>query len=509
MEHKIYTLDRLSPLLRDLKAKGKRIVQCHGVFDLLHLGHIRHFTSAKKHGDVLVVTLTSDRYVNKGPGRPVFNDKLRAEVIASLADVDYVAINDAPTAVPAINAICPEVFIKGNEYQKEKDFTGGIDEEARAVAGNGGIVEFTDDVTFSSTKLINNFLSPYPEAAQEFLRGLQTRFTSRDIFDYFEKIKKYKVLVIGEAIIDDYHYVRAMHKSPKETIIATRYESEEAFPGGVLACANHVAGYCEAVDVVTFLGKEDSKEEFIRKHLKPNVVPTFFYHPSAPTIVKRRFVDPAFLTKMFEVYHFNDSPIPSDMEEAILRYLERVLPHYDLVIVTDYGHGFLTPRLRECIAKGASFLALNTQTNSANFGFHVVAKYPRADYVCVDQIEARLAFRHKDVVSTDTWKDIIGEMFGALNAKHAVITLGHEGCLSYDGENLYKIPVLSTNVLDRVGAGDAFLAVTSPLVRAGMPGEAVGFIGNAVGALAVTIVGNKEAVEPVSLLKSINTMLKG
>jgi len=65
--------------VRRLKKSGKRIVHCHGVFDLLHIGHIRHFEAAKAMGDVLVITLTPDRFVNKGPHRPAFPQVLRAE----------------------------------------------------------------------------------------------------------------------------------------------------------------------------------------------------------------------------------------------------------------------------------------------------------------------------------------------------------------------------------------------------------------------------------------------
>lgn len=510
VQNKIHTLNNLSVIVSRLKSsgKGKKIIQCHGCFDLIHPGHIRHLASAKKRGDVLAVTVTSDRYVHKGPGRPVFNDQLRAEALASLVSVDYVAINDAPNAVPAINLIRPDIYIKGSEFEKTKDMTGGIDVERAAVEAIGGQVEFTDDLTFSSTKLINEFLAPYSEKAQEFLRQFKKRFSFADIAGYFEKIKNYKVLVIGEAIIDEYHYVKTMHKSPKEAIIATRYESEESFAGGVLACANHVAGYCQNVDLVTCLGKQDSKEEFIRKNLKPNVKPKFFYDLTAPTIVKRRFIDPTFLTKMFEIYYFNDRPISFALEQAISDYLKKVLSDYDLVIAVDYGHGFLTARLREFLSQKAKFLALNTQTNSANFGFHVVTKYPRADYVCIDHLEARLAFQQKDISSSAEWQNIVGQITKKLKTKKTMITLGHEGCLSFDGKKTYQIPVLSTKVLDRVGAGDAFLAITSPLAKAGMSAEALGFVGNAVGALAVMIVGNRQAVEPVPLFKSINTMLK-
>ena len=84
MNKKIKNLEDLKTVVADLKAKGKKIVHCHGVFDLLHLGHIKHFEEAKTLGDVLVVTITPDEFVNKGPNRPAFTTLLRLEALALL-----------------------------------------------------------------------------------------------------------------------------------------------------------------------------------------------------------------------------------------------------------------------------------------------------------------------------------------------------------------------------------------------------------------------------------------
>ena len=124
---KFKELEPLAQLLAPLRAKGKKIVHCHGVFDLLHIGHIRHFEQAKTLGDVLIVTITPDRYVNKGPHRPAFPESLRAEAIAALDCVDFVAINKWPMAIEAIHLLQPDVYVKGSEYRAaEKDRTGGI-----------------------------------------------------------------------------------------------------------------------------------------------------------------------------------------------------------------------------------------------------------------------------------------------------------------------------------------------------------------------------------------------
>ena len=93
---KILSYEELHALISKLKNDNKVIVQCHGVFDLIHPGHIFHFQAAKKQGDILVVSLTSDAFVNKGPDRPVFDENIRSEALASIEVIDYVVINHNP-----------------------------------------------------------------------------------------------------------------------------------------------------------------------------------------------------------------------------------------------------------------------------------------------------------------------------------------------------------------------------------------------------------------------------
>ncbi len=141
VNNKVLSLDELAARAKELKAQGKKVVLCHGAFDLMHAGHIRHMQRAKAEGDVLMVTVTGDAYVNKGPGRPVFNELLRVEYIAALACVDFVAINPDVTAVEAIHKIQPDIYAKGSDYRShDDDVTGNIAREQDAVEAHGGRV---------------------------------------------------------------------------------------------------------------------------------------------------------------------------------------------------------------------------------------------------------------------------------------------------------------------------------------------------------------------------------
>src|SRR6266511_1156524 len=144
--NKIKRLEDLAHVLATLQKDGKKIVHCHGVFDLLHIGHIRHLEAARALGDVLVVTITADRFVNKGPHRPAFPERLRAEAIASLACVAYVAINERPTAVETIQLLKPNLYVKGLVRDGGKrDHTDAIQKEEEAVKSVGGQLVLTDE----------------------------------------------------------------------------------------------------------------------------------------------------------------------------------------------------------------------------------------------------------------------------------------------------------------------------------------------------------------------------
>jgi len=154
---KILDLDKLAEELSDLKSKGKKIVHCHGCFDMMHPGHIKYFQASKKMGDILVVTVTPDQYVDKGSGRPVFDQYLRTESIAALECVDYVAVNRWPTAENTLRLLVPDYYVKGQEFEKIQDKTGKIQKEVDVVKEIGGEMMFTHEIVFSSTKILNRY----------------------------------------------------------------------------------------------------------------------------------------------------------------------------------------------------------------------------------------------------------------------------------------------------------------------------------------------------------------
>ncbi|GJL49428.1 PfkB family carbohydrate kinase [Candidatus Nitrospira salsa] len=503
---KTQSLEDLELLLRDARAQGKTIVHCHGVFDLLHVGHIRHIEEAKALGDVLIVTVTPDRYVNKGPHRPAFQQDLRVEGIAALDAVDYVAINRWETAENAIKALKPDIYVKGPDYsQGRPDLTGGLAREESAVQSVGGRLETTNDVQFSSTSLLNRYVPLFPSDLNGWLTKFREKYTAGDIIEYLERLRSLRVLVIGEAIIDEYVYCQALGKSSKEPILAMQYISKEKQLGGSLAIANHLASFCDQVELVTSLGTIQPHEKYIRQNLKSNIIPSFVFKSGSPTIVKRRFIEEYQFAKLLEVYEMNDAALTQREDDELCGTLATKLVNCDVAIVADFGHGLLSPSAVQLAGKQAPFLAVNTQVNAANVGFHTISKYNRADYISIQEKEIRMDQRD----ARGDLKPMIEGLSKDLNCPSVMVTQGKKGTMLYHQDDGYfESPSLAVKVVDRIGAGDALFALTAPCVATGVPSDAVGLIGNLAGAQAAMIVGNSASLDRVQLVRSIESLLK-
>lgn len=503
---KMRDLESLPAIISGLKAKGLKIVHCHGVFDLLHVGHIRYFEASRKMGDFLIVTVTPDRFVNKGPNRPAFAENLRAEGIASLSCVDLVAINNWPTAVETIRMLKPDFYVKGSEYKDpDSDISGGIILEKKAVLESGGKLAFTDEITFSSSELINHNLPIHTPQIRKYLDDFSKKFTSHDVLKYLTGAQSLRVLIVGETIVDEYQYCQTMGKSGKEPILAAKLQKCEKFAGGVLAVANHVGTVSEQIKLISFLGQRSSHEEFIEEKLNPAVERHFLRLEEGPTIVKRRFVESYPFQKLFEVYEMHGDEYRPGESKALCDKLKEVLPLVDVVIVTDYGHGMIGPEVVELLCREAPFLAINTQVNAGNRGYNTVSKYSRADFICVSEQEIRLEVRNR----LESLEDIVEKISKLMSCDNILITRGERGSLVFNGRDGFsEVPAFRSHTVDRVGAGDAVFGLTSLCVAQNAPMEVVGFIGNVIGAQAVGTVCNRESIDKVQLVKSITHMLK-
>jgi len=442
-------------------------VLCHGCWDNLHIGHIRHLQEAKALGNRLIVSVTSDRHVNKGVGRPRFSQELRMEALRALDCVDQVVLNDAPHPTELIDQIKPSIYVKGSDYEA------GALIESEAVQRNGGRVHITGTAKWSSSRLINQ--DKFNDETVEYLEKARAAGFLDRILGAFEAADQTEIAFVGETIIDQYRHVQALGKTSKEFTLATVEVGFEEFEGGVMAASRH--GEWRKVSVIT----------------------------GAMPITKTRYVDSDFSRKLFEIY--SDRTIAqSDKQRAYFHDdLGEAIGAGRTIIAFDFGHGLIRQSNRQMM-QHAKFLAVNAQSNAGNFGFNPVTQYPKANLICIDDPEARLAtgMQHEPI-------DIVARTLSMkMPGSDLIVTHGRRGCIAMERKtgHLARIPAFALQAVDTMGAGDAFLAVAGPLAATGLPTEMAAFAGNVAGSIKVSIVGHRRHVGRSELVSTIESLLK-
>jgi len=501
-----YKLPSVAQKLEEHRHQKKVIVQCHGVFDLLHPGHLSHLVEAKGQGDILVVTITPDRFVNKGPGRPMFTQEHRALMLSALEIVDFVAITDSPTAVDAITAIMPDIYVKGPDYTNSNvDISGNISVEEKTAVSLGGRIYFTRAPTMSSSRIINAHLPNQPDATTEWLQQFRTKYSEVDVLSWLQRVTDLNVLVIGEAIIDEYVRCEALGKSSKDPVLAFREISHERQVGGSLAIAGHCAGLGAKVTVLFRLGSDPADEQLVLQGLGPRVTPVIVQSQIEPTIIKRRYVDDLTEARVFETYVMHDG-IPNDSDDqALIAKLNELLETVDLILVADYGHGLMSNSVISELTTSDKLLAVNTQSNAGNRGFNTISRYPRVDFVCLNGGEMGLELRRRHL----TMNELVPQLRERTGATRSIVTEGSKGlaCCDVDGV-VTHVPAFARMIRDRVGAGDALFAASSLLSAVGAPADITGFFGNLAGAASVAELGNRTHVTAVDLMRHAVALLK-
>ena len=494
-------LDELAHVLELLRKQGKRIVLCHGVFDLLHIGHIRYLRQAREHGDMLVVTVTPDKYVDKGPHRPAFTETLRAEAVASLDCVDFVAINAWPTAENTLRMLRPDVYAKGAEFKNLEDAEGKIAKENAVANEVGTEVLFVEDIVFSSSNLINQYFSSLTEDCKQYLDMFRQRYSLGTVLEYLDRMRSLNVLVVGDIILDEYINCSPLGASSKDPVLAVHYLSQNIFAGGSAAIANQIAQHAKTVTLCATIGN-DNKEEFIRKNLAPNVVFCPIIRDDAPTVLKQRVIVDYSFQKLLEIYHMGQSLMHKKHEDDLLSHVEYFITNHDIVVAADFGHGCINSCIVEALCS-ALFLAVNTQSNAGNRGNHTIGKYSKADFISLAHHEIEMEYRNS-CLSTG---EMMSDLKRRLSSHTILVTEGIQGCAVMQ-EDFIRAPSFAVNAVDMIGAGDALFSVASLGAALDFPAEMIAFLGNISGALAVGNIGNAKVISRQSMDKFVTAILK-
>jgi rfaE bifunctional protein nucleotidyltransferase chain/domain len=510
-ERKIVSLDEIAAVRAQLRETGDTVVLAHGVFDLLHPGHVGHLEQAAALADRLVVSVTADEHVARGPGRPVFNHDLRMHTLAALECVDWVVLSDAADALAVIDAVQPDVYCKGREYaESDAPLSRGIEVETRRVEELGGETRYLGGIVYSSTKLLNHHFDVLPAPARAFADDLRTRYDMDAIRSVVESMSGIRALVVGEVIVDEYVYSDFQGLTGKDRAPSVRHREAERQWGGAYAVARHLSAFCGGV---TLTGIAQPGSDLALPATPPGtpdeIERAFELDEAARTVVKRRYVVEnklrEELDKLFSVNYLPEiGEISEDTRRRFRDRLAGMVDEHDVVVLLDYGHGLMDRPTIELLQDRSPFLALNCQTNSANFGFNPITKYRRADSFALDEAEIALAFGDR----TSPRQELLGRLHQHLGSRYGWLTLGAAGSLAIDeGATLSSTPALTLHVRDTIGAGDAFFALASLAACVGQPIEVGSFLGNLAGGLAANVVGNTASVEKTELLKFAGVVL--
>ena len=504
MPSKLISTKKLITLLNKKKLKT---VLCSGVFDLLHLGHIHHFQEGKSHGDILIVSLTVDKFVKKGPGRPIFKFEQRAEAISALEDVDYVIESNDLHTIKNINLIKPDIYFKGPDYKQYKeDVTGNIKKEADNVKKYGGKIVFSKSQTFSSSNLINSYFNFFSKEQNFFINKIKKKYNFRNIRNKIDNFKKLNVLIIGETIIDEYLFCEALGKSGKEPVLVYNEKNTELYLGGAAAVANNISDFSDNVTLLSYLGeKKTHLDNFILKNLKKNIKFEYIRKKNSVTIKKKRYVDEVNQRKVFGIYDLQDTPIADNNENVILNYLTKNLKKFDLVVVLDYGHGLINNKIAKFISKNSKYLFLNTQLNASNFSTQRIDKFTKSDCIIINESELRNFIKESSV----KLNNIVKMLIKLTKTKKVIVTAGKKGAFSFN-QYLKDIncPAFASQVIDKIGSGDSMLSLVSLALASGLEDDLSLLIGSLAAADSVENIGNSKNIKKNEILKSLNYMLK-
>ena len=473
--------------------KNKIIGLCHGAFDVLHLGHIRHFEEAKKICDILIVSVTADKFIKKGPNQPLFSIQDRAETLLAIEYVDYVYISNSPTGVNSINFFKPNFYIKGIDYvEKKKDLN--LLKEKNACVKNGTKLYFTKTKKFSSTKIINNTVNRYSLEKMSIIKKINQKYSLEDIFKIFELAKTKNFAITGEPILDEYRFVDVIGTATKSPIITSNYKNKEVHLGGSLAGAIMLS---EFVKKVLYLLPINNKIKLPKFNLN---IKKIFFNTNFKVPRKIRYLTKVRKNKIFQtniIKNFNPSKKAYKIYLKNINLFQKKYPF----IMLDFGIGLFETSIANKIFSSKFFL--NVQTNSNNYGFNYFSRYKKFSYLSINLKEFELNFGKKisNYYEIKNFVDLMPSLPFS-------ITLGNKGSVFVNKKKqIIYCPSFFSNVVDTTGCGDAYLIITSILVNLGFDDEIVPFIGNCFAGLHSQNFGNSKFPTKNELLNFLKLIL--
>jgi rfaE bifunctional protein kinase chain/domain len=435
--------------------RDQKLIMCHGVFDVVHPGHLRHLIYAKGKADLLVASLTADRHISKGAYRPHVPQDLRALALAAFDIVDYVIIDKNPTPIDNLRTLRPDFFAKGYEYVAD-GIKPKTSEEEQIVSEYGGKIIFTPgDIVYSSSNLIE--LAPPEIQTEKLLTVMRSRGVEfEDLHATLDAMEGKKVHVVGDTIVDSFTQCTMIGGQTKTPTMSVLFEEKKDYIGGAGVVAMHLAAAGADVTFSTVLGDDDFKD-FVRDGLaEAGIACTPIIDASRPTTNKNAIVAANY--RLLKVDTLDNSSVSDEIVGELINAIEGV--ETDAVIFSDFRHGMFNRRTIPTLIEAIPNDVLRVADSQVASRWGNITEFKGFDLVTPNEREARFALADQDLGV----RPLASALYDAAECKLLVLKLGPRGvltCRDTDHESLdsfYVVDSFADNVLDAVGAGDALLA---------------------------------------------------
>ena len=494
-----HKITNISDLLKEVGKfpRAKKIIVCHGVFDVVHPGHIRHLAYAKSKADILVVSLTCDKHIKKGTYRPHVPENLRALSLAAFDMVDYVVIDENATPLENIKYLKPDFFAKGFEYSD--DMPKATLDEMKLVESYGGAMIFTPgDVVYSSTKFLNTFLPPLQ---MEKLLSLMSQFgiTFASLRRTISKLAGLKVHIVGDTIIDTYTRTNLIGGNIKTPTFSVLYDGHDDYVGGAGIVAQHMKAAGAEVCFTTVLG-DDKLGKFAIDTLKESGIEVqAVIDPTRPTTHKNAIIAGGY--RLLKIDTLDNTPISAKIADQIEEKIAN--KNTSCVVFSDFRHGIFNrttiPQLAAAIPKSV-FKVADSQVASR---WGNITEFQKFDLVTPNEREARFALADQDS-NIGQLATFVREL---TNCKNVILKLGPRG-LFFMNEKLYhSVDSFAGDVKDAVGSGDALLAYATLTMLATKSLPEACIIGSIAAACECEYDGNIP-IEPKDVLEKLDKIEK-
>ncbi len=489
---KIKTPDELCEIIGP-HPRERKVVMCHGIFDIVHPGHIRHLIYARDKGDVLVVSLTCDAHISKADMRPFVPEELRAMNLAALEAVDYVVIDPHPTPLESLGNIQPDYFVKGYEYVEGR-VNPKTQEEKKTIESYGGEFIFTPgDIVYSSSAIIE---ADPPNLATEKLAILLNgeNLTFDDLYAALDKLAGLRVHVVGDTIVDTLTRTTLIGSNAKTPTFSCRYEGHTDFIGGAGIVAKHLRAAGATVTFSTILG-DDALKDFVLEDLQSaGVDAQAVIDPTRLTTNKNSFVAGGY--RLLKVDTLDNRSVSDKILEELKEKISS--SDEDAIVFSDFRHGIFSretiPALVEAIPEGV-FRVGDSQVASR---WGNILDFHDFDLITPNEKEARFALGDQDTVI----RPLGSEIYRQARCKTLILKMGERGLITFrssvteapDLRQFFVMDSFAGHVVDAVGAGDALLAYATLAMKA--TGNEV--IASILGSFAAGVECEKDGNIPVS-----------